>query len=37
MFDFVVVHNGTKLRTGGVRDDDVWGTAIGCWPYKSRV
>ena len=23
MFDFVVVHNGTKLRTGGVRDDDV--------------
>jgi len=32
MFDFVVVYNGRKLRTGGVSDDDnhdMRGDAIG--------
>jgi len=25
LFDFVGIYNGSKLRTGGVSDDDTWG------------
>jgi len=32
LFDFVAIHNGSKLCTGGVSDDDMQGTAIGWWP-----
>jgi len=31
LFDFVVVCDDSKLRTGSVSDDDMRGTAIGCW------
>jgi len=24
LFDFVVVHNDSRLQTGGVSDDDMW-------------
>jgi len=37
LFDFVVVHNGSKLRTRDVSDDDMWGTAIGWWPAMQRT
>jgi len=32
MFEFVMVYNGSKLRTRGVWDDDMRGAANSWWP-----
>ena len=32
MFQFVMVYNGSKLRTRGIWDDDMRGAANGWWP-----
>jgi len=37
MLAAVAVYNGSKLRTGGVSDDDSRGAAIGWWPAACGI
>jgi len=36
LFDFVVIHNGSKLCTGAVSHDNTQGAATGWWPAVSE-
>jgi len=37
LFDFVVIYSGSKLRSGGVDNDDMRGTAIGWLPAAGTI
>jgi len=37
LFDFVVIHNGSKLCTGAVSHDNTQGAATGWWPAASCI
>ena len=37
LFDRADIHNGSKLCTGGVSDDDMRGAAIGWWPAACGI
>jgi len=37
LFDRADIHNGSKLCTGGISDDDMRGAAIGWWPAACGI
>ena len=37
LFDYDVIHSGSKLHTRGVSDHDIRGASIGWWPAVCRI